>query len=186
MENTFCITFVPSGRERARHQSHMLFSCLDCAMHSTPPALLVSLSLFIYNPTRSLVVTANSVALILFVSLSLVRSLRCAAIVILCLIARGALSFSLLIFAQGQLEVFKFIYVCAHVYTYKLMCVHIHACVCASYLFVHGTIKLFVGLAFASLSFWFFFFHFLLMFGSCCFHCISTRRFEAVGGVGVT
>lgn len=157
LENTFCITFVPSGRERARHQSHMLFSCLDCAMHSTPLALLVSLSLFIYNPTRSLVVTANSVALILFVSLSLVRSLCCAAIVILCLIARGALSFSLLIFAQGQLEVFKFIYVCAHVYTYLLMCVHIHACVCASYLFVHGTIKLFVGLAIASLSFWFFF-----------------------------
>lgn len=160
-----------------------LFGLRNALNPSCSPCL--SLSLFIYNPTRSLVVTANSAALILFVSLSLVRSLRCAAIVILCLIARGALSFSLLIFAQGQLEVFKFIYVCAHVYTYLLMCVHIHACVCASYLFVHGTIKLFVGLAFASLSFWFFF-HFLLMFGSCCFHCISTRRFEAVGGVGVT
>lgn len=132
-----------------------LFGLRNALNPSCSPCL--SLSLFIYNPTRSLVVTANSVALILFVSLSLVRSLRCAAIVILCLIARGALSFSLLIFAQGQLEVFKFIYVCAHVYTYLLMCVHIHACVCASYLFVHGTIKLFVGLAFASLSFWFFF-----------------------------
>lgn len=135
-----------------------LFGLRNALNPSCSPCL--SLSLFIYNPTRSLVVTANSVALILFVSLSLVRSLRCAAIVILCLIARGALSFSLLIFAQGQLEVFKFIYVCAHVYTYLLMCVHIHACVCASYLFVHGTIKLFVGLAFASLSFWFFFFIF--------------------------
>lgn len=143
-------------REKERGTNRTCSSVVWTAQCTHPFSL--SLSLSIHKPTRSLVVTASRIALIIFVSLSLSCSLS-----LLCCYCnfvfdrKRRLSFSLLIFAQGQLEVFKFIYI--RMCTLLMCVIFMHVCV-HLYLFVHGTIKLFVGLAFASLSFWFFSFIF--------------------------
>lgn len=89
-------------------------------------------------------------------------------------------------FCSGSARGFLSSYTYVHTYIHIYLCVYIfmHVCVHLICLFMAQSNFLWVWRSLHYLSG--FFFHFLLMFGSCCFHCISTRRFEAVGGVGVT
>lgn len=72
-------------------------------------------------------------------------------------------------------------YMCTRTRTpiHSYLCMYILMCVCVHlYLFVHGTIKLFVGFGVRFIIFWFF--HFLFMFGSCCCCWLPLSLYEKI------